>query len=536
MRGTHQAMHHRLRSAVRRTVVFLLVSAPLRAQSTGDWEFVGPPGISAGQAVCAQIRCGPDGNPLVIYQDQTGAGGHAVVQRFDGAGWSSVGTPGQASLGDAWYNPLRFDDAGNLYFACRDYQVGGNLSVRRFALGGSAWTSVGPNAASSSQAHYTALEIGPGGMPYVAYADRGTTPRDQPSVARFDSTTGQWQYLGPRGITGAPSSYNTIAFDSQSVLYTCFSDRNQLDPVGAAKGTVMRWDEANASWSNVGAPGFTPTAVANLTLAIDHHDHLYIAYYRYHDSLIVMRFDGANWVQVGGSASGSDRPEVESEGWRQWLSLCFDSQDRPYIAYELFDFGQKAAVRCFDGTNWQQVGTHGFSPDVADYLSLTIDTFDVPQVVFVDASQNRKVSVMRYAPSPAVFGVPSPNTLGCTAAISASGRPSLSSGQPFRIELSQVGNQRAGMLLWSGAPAQIPFESGTLYVRPPLHRAGPLASGGNVGVHDCSGNFAYDFNLLLATGNTGLAPGTYGFAQYWYRDGNAGNSALSAGLRFRIEP
>jgi hypothetical protein len=530
-------MHPRLRSASRGALVFTCLCAPLRAQASGGWESVGSPGLSAGQAVCCQLTFDPENRPCVAYQDQSALGGHAIVQRFDGTSWTPIGTPGQTSLGDAWYDTLRFDGAGALYLACRDYQVGGSLSVRSFAPGGSAWTSVGPNAAAPDQAHYTWIALGPGGVPYAGYADRGTTPRDRPSVVRFDAASGSWNYVGPRGITGESSGYNSIAFDSQGVLYSAFSDRAYLDAAGGAKATVMRWDEASASWSAVGAPGFSPQGVANLVLAIDRQDRLHVAYYRFHNSLVVMRFDGANWVQLGGSASGADRPAVESEGWRQWLSLCFDSQDRPYIAYELFDIGLKAAVRRFDGANWELVGAQGFTPDVADYLALGVDRDDVPHVVFVDGSQNRRVSVMRYAPSPLVYGAPSGNALACPVDLSASGTAGLSETLPFRIEAAQVPSFKNGMLLWSPAPAAHPFAGGTLYLEQPVHRTSMMNSGGTPGLADCSGGFSFDFNALLATGNTGLVAGDYAFAQYWFRDpGTPGGSALSAGLRFRIEP
>ena len=522
---------------MRGAYLFSCLCAPLHAQAPSGWESVGGPGISTGQAVCTQLTFDPENRPCVAYQDQATLGGHAAVLRFDGTSWVSIGTPGQASIADAWYDPLRFDDAGNLYLASRDYGVGGRLSVRCFPANGSAWTSVGPTADSPDQAHYTALAIGPGGVPYAAYADRGTTPRDRPSVARFNAASGTWDYVGPRGITSESSGFNSLAFDSQGVLFCAYADRAWLDASGSGKATVMRWDEASASWSAVGPPGFSAQGVANLVLAIDHHDRLYVAYYRFHDSLVVMRFDGANWVQLGGSASDTDRPAVESEGWRQWLSLCFDSQDQPYIAYELFDYGDKAAVRRFDGANWQLVGAHGFTSDVADYLAMAIDRNDVPHVVFVDGSVNRKVSVMRFAPSPLVYGAPSMNSLSCSVNIDASGTAGFSQPLPFRIEASQVPTHKSGMLLWSSAPAAHPFAGGTLYLELPVHRTALLNSGGAPGVNDCSGRLGFDFNALLATGNTGLVVGSYAFAQFWYRDPAApGASALSAGLRFRIDP
>jgi hypothetical protein len=530
-------MHHRLRSALRGAGLILALGAPLRAQSAGDWELVGAPGFSAGQAVCCQIIFDARGRPCIAYQDQTGYGGHTLVQCFESGSWSSVGTPGQASLGTAWYDRLRCDSRGDLFLASRDYQVGGALSVRRFASGASSWSSVGPNADSPAQAHYTALALDAAGVPYVAYCDRGATPREGPSVARYDASNGNWTYVGPRGITGYASGYNTLAFDSQGVLYTAFADRGQLDTLGAPKATVLRWDEPSSTWIPVGLPGCSPQGVANLVLAIDHQDQLYLAYYRYHDKLVVLRFDGTSWLQLGSSASGTDKPAVESEGWRQWLSLCFDSQDRPYIAYELFNGGLRAAVRRFDGASWNLVGSSGFTPDVADYLALAIDPADVPYVVFVDGSQARRVSVMRYAPSPCVFGAASPNSLGCSFEIEARGHASLGGTSAFQIQAVGVPSHRAGLLLWSETPAHVPFAGGAIYVAEPRHRTALQDSGGIPGALDCSGALSVDFDAILATGNTGLSAGKFGFAQFWQLDPSAPDgSALSAGLRFRIEP
>jgi hypothetical protein len=144
---------------------------------------------------------------------------------------------------------------------------------------------------------------------------------------------------------------------------------------------------------------------------------------------------------------------------------------------------------------------------------------------------------MRYAPSPWVYGAPSTNSLGCPVELHTAGDASLAASQPFWIQVAGVASHHSGMLLWSSAPAQIPFAGGSLYLRPPVQRTQLQDSGGTPAVLDCSGSFAFDFNALLASGASGLRVGDYAFAQYWYRDsGSAGTTAVSAGLRFRIDP
>ncbi len=530
-------MHLRSSAALLAALVFAF-PASVHAQSNSSWEIVGTPAISAGEVVCCQLSFSADDVPHVVYQDQTVYGGHAIVQRFVNGAWEHVGAPGQASLAESWYNSLSFDAAGSLYLCSRDYGVGGRLLVRKFPVGGSSWFTIGAPGASPDQAHYTWLGIGPGQMPYAAFQDRGTQPADRPSVMRFDPSSGNWVFVGQQGITTQPTGYNSLAVDSHGTIYTAFSDGEHPDSFGNGRASVLRWDEASGTWSHVGPPGFTPLGAQNGFLAIDHHDHLYFAYLRYHQCILVLRFDGTNWVQVGGPATDTDRPSVETEGWRQWLSLRFDSQDTPYVAYELWDYGNMAAVRRFDGQNWVLVGQHGFTAGAADYLSLAIDHQDVPYVVFRDNANGMRTTVMRYAPSPNYYGTPMTSSQGCVPQITAAGQASPSSGQPFRVEATQVVNQRNGMLLWSAAPDLIPFAGGSLALHPPIHRTALQSSGGNVGVEDCSGSFSFDFNAqVLAGGNSGLRTGASGFAQYWFRDAAAPSGVcLSGGVRFRIDP
>lgn len=517
----------------------LAIPSSLSAQTNASWEVVGTPAISAGEVVCCQMVFDADNVPYVVYQDQTVYGGHAIVQRFVNGSWESVGAPGQASIAESWYNTLGFDGSGNLFLCSRDYGVGGRLLVRKFPAGGSSWQTVGAAGASPDQAHYTWLGIAAGGIPCAAFQDRGTTPADRPSVMRFDPAAGQWSYLGAQGITSQPTGYNSLAVDSHGTIYTAFSDGENLDSFGNGRATVLRWDEASASWSPVGQPGFTPIGAQNGFLAVDHHDHLYFAYLRYHQCILVLRFDGTNWVQVGaGPATDTDRPAVETEGWRQWISLRFDSQDTPYVAYELWDYQNMACVRRFDGQNWVLVGQHGFSAGAADYLSLAIDHEDVPYVVFRDNANGLRTTVMRYAPSPYYYGRATTSSTGCVAEISASGDASPSSGLPFRIEALQVPNERSGMLLWSSAPDAIPFGVGALALHAPIHRTPLQSSGGNSGSVDCSGSYSFDFNAgVLAPGSSGLRIGACGFAQYWFRDpALPGSVCLTGGVRFRILP
>ena len=88
---------------------------------------------------------------------------------------------------------------------------------------------------------------------------------------------------------------------------------------------------------------------------------------------------------------------LESEHWRQWLSLEFDSRGLPYVAYQLHP-SRRPVVRVLErGTGrWRALGEVGFVPGAADYLTLALGADDVPLVAFRDGDHQDRLSVMAF--------------------------------------------------------------------------------------------------------------------------------------------
>lgn len=519
------------------TLLSVALLVPLAAaQSASDWTVLGSPGISDGDVWCCQIAVDRTGAVYASYQDHSLGPNPASVQRFTNGAWSYVGGKGNASLGTAWYNHLAFDSSGALYLACRDYAVGGKINVRRAPSGVStSWSTLGPAGISTGSAHYSHIAIGEDDAVYVVYADADAL--NKATVRRF--ANGAWTTVGPAGFTPSAANYPSLAVAHDGRVFVAFSDGQQLDTSGEGKVTVMRYDTALGQWQLVGSPGFTNVGGLNVRLALDRNDVPHIVYQEYHQRFTVMRCDGAQWVRLGGSAAGSDRPVLETEAWRQWCSLAFDSQNTPYVAYQLLDNGRKAAVRKFVDPNWVPVGTIGFSAGAADYMAMIVDGDDVPHVVFRDGSVAGRATVMRFAPSPYTYCTGVTSSLGCVPTISATGIPSLSNPAPFTIEASSIISQRAGLLLYSFAPDHQAFGGGgILCLASPWLRTTIQNSGGSATGDDCTGTFSYDFNSAIQSGlNPALVVGATVFAQYYYRDAqNPLGPGLSNALRFRIRP
>ena len=521
-----------------RTTISLVVltSVPAFSQTHSAWEFVGPPGFSDGASLCTRIAADPAGVMHVAFQDLSQTSARATVMKNTGDAWELVGVKGGASVGTAYYCNVAFDAAGRVVVATRDYGVNSKANVRRFDSSSNAWTSVGAPGIGTGEAHYVSLVCSTGGDPCIVYADGALGNRA--TAQHFDSSSGTWVPIGTAGFSQLGASFQSITRAPDGTLYAAYADGAFLDATNnVGRATVVRFDANSGTWMPVGTPGFSPHGAANLVLTIDRVGLPWIAYYRYHNSVVVMRYDGTSWNSIGGSATGVDQPTVDTEDWRQWLSLQFDSANRPYVAYQMNTNGRRASVRRFDNDAWQLVGDGSFTPGAADYMTMVLDAQDTPWVAFRDGAHAQRVSVMRYTVQSESFCTAVTSSLGCVPQIESVGAPSLTGSTPFTIRATNIITDRPGMLIYGFASAAVPFQGGTLCIGGAVRRGGPVNSGPGTGVPDCSGVFTSNFGAALASGLPGVWVGTELSAQFWYRDSqNPLGPGLTNGLRFVVGP
>lgn len=142
-------------------------------------------------------------------------------------------------------------------------------------------------------------------------------------------------------------------------------------------------------------------------------------------------------------------------------------------------------------------------------------------------------------PAPAVYCTAKVNSQGCTPAIGFTGAPDFDAGSGFVVGASNVLNNKSGVLFYGlDGPSSLSFQGGFLCVKAPTTRTPPQSSGGNPPPDDCSGTFALDFNVRIASGvDPRLVAGETVWSQYWSRDPqSAFTTNLSDALRFFIAP
>ncbi len=335
----------RLKPALFYLTMFL--APPAVAQP--EWSPVGPPvtGIpnTDGQyltnADYNDLVFDASGIPYVVIWDMS-LSGKATVVKYDGSKWDVVGSAG-FSDGAAYYPSIAKTSKDSLYVVYRDGGSGANIySATCKKYNGSSWVTVGANKFSAGTASYTRIEIGNNDTPFVAFSD-------------FSGS-------GIMALNG--------------------------------KVTVMKFD--GTSWQPVGTRGFSAGAVSSLDFKIDSTRGLWVAYTDNANggAAVVKKWDGSIWATVGNTNSGQTRD----------VTIDFDKQNRPYIAFRDLTNASRVTVMTFNGTTWNLVGAAGFSNPVVPtaydiqyrYVVLKIDEKDRPCVAYTDAYYSGSISVMCY--------------------------------------------------------------------------------------------------------------------------------------------
>jgi len=85
-----------------------------------------------------------------------------------------------------------------------------------------------------------------------------------------------------------------------------------------------------------------------------------------------------------------------SAGGSDGTSIAFNAAGEPYVAYADSSVAARATVMKFNGANWINVGTPGFSVGKANYGSLAFSPAGIPYMAFADVGNLVKATVMKY--------------------------------------------------------------------------------------------------------------------------------------------
>lgn len=385
-----------------KTIIYILVfvlpilgsaQQPWYKSSSLDymWVNVGNAGFSAGSVRYASLAFDPiwTGYPYVAYSDNANSN-KVSVMRYNDTSWVNAGNTG-FSAGEGDYTSLTFGTGNQSpYVAFQDW--GGTSSEQGKAtvmmLYGSSWVNVGNSHFSAGMANYTSIAFNPlNNQPYVAYVDWGNSKKT--TVMMFYASN--WVNVGNAGFSAGEAAYTCIAFSPSDyylgIPFIAFEDYGN-----SQKATVMKFNGTN--WVNVGNAGFSAGYALYTSLAISPYGEPYVAYQDGANSgkSTVMKYNGTSWVNVGNAGFSAGKAKYTSIAF----SPTMDSQ--PYVAYTDSVNSYKVTVKRYDGNNWVNVGSAGFSADTSEYISLAFNPagYRQPYVAFKDNGNSNKATVMRY--------------------------------------------------------------------------------------------------------------------------------------------
>ncbi|HKP95768.1 MAG TPA: putative Ig domain-containing protein [Fibrobacteria bacterium] len=349
---------------------------------------VGNAGFSNVGAGSISLVLSSMGVPYVAFDDD--ANMHkATVMCLNAGGntWQNVGNAG-FSAGVAHSISLAMNSTGVPFVAFSDMVRGGKATVMRLnTAGGTAWENVGNAGFSAGEAANTSLALSNTGIPYVAFKDMA---REGKATLMYLTTAGRtaWENIGNAGFSAGEATYTSLALSNTGIPYVAYSE-------GTSGGriTVMRLNAAGGTvWQNAGSSGFSAGRTYSISTAVSNTGVFYVAFNDEANGLraTVMRLNAAGtaWEVVGSAGF--------STGSAYSISLTLSSKGVPYIAFRDEANGLRATVMRLNaaGTAWEIVGSAGFSPNRASFISLALSSTEVPYVAFLEGLEG-KATVMK---------------------------------------------------------------------------------------------------------------------------------------------
>ncbi len=241
------------------------------------------------------------GNPTVSWLEFDGTSNSIYVKRWDGSSWTQLGTILDASINQDAFDPsLALDAAGNPMVSWWEYD-GISTSIHAKQWTGSSWTLVGSNPLDTSlgnNAYYPSLSLVSGSLS-VAWQEGSDSNSDSLYVKKY--VTNAWQATGSLlDIQGGQSAINSVVARKSNNLATVTWD--EVDSNNGSRNVyVKEW--TGTTWSLLG--GAIDRTLANdaenpsITIRSDNRP---TVAFQENNNIYVKRWSGSSWINVSNSS------------------------------------------------------------------------------------------------------------------------------------------------------------------------------------------------------------------------------------------
>jgi hypothetical protein len=367
--------------------------------STSIWDRLGTLGFSTLGSNNIDIKIAPGDTAYAVYSDG-GYQNKAVVKKYNGTGWVTVGNPGfpstnTLSSSSVSNTALMFLSTGVPYVVLSEYNQGNKVYVKK--LNNNSWQDVDQNGVSQFGADWPSIVHDSFDSVYVGYMD--IAGGNKANVKKFNGTT--WVNVGPPNFSSGTAVFTSLTISNADTLYMAYGDGTQ-----GGKATVKKY--LSGSWVTVGNAGFSTGVPYVMQIKTDNYGVPYVVFRDQNSSLkpTVMCYNSGSWITL--SAVGLPTTAVTN------VSMVFDSANTPYILYGDGVMGSRGIVKKYNGSSWTTVGTPWFTAYNVVHPSLAIDANDVLYMGF--SSDGSFAYRFNFLPSGAVSNACNGNSVTLSAA------------------------------------------------------------------------------------------------------------------------
>jgi hypothetical protein len=381
-------------------------------------------GISTNPA----LAIGPDGAPIIAWEALSNGNFEIYVRRWTGAAWVEIGA-GSASGGGISKNSggsnspsLAIGPDGTPVVTWYDDSSGNReIYVRRW--NGSSWVEIGNSSASgggisdnSGSSYRPSVDIGPDGMPVVAWYD-DSSGNEEIYVRHWNGSS--WVEMGNSSASGGGISDNSnssylpsIAIGPNGMPIVAWED---VVSTGNQEIYIRRWN--GSAWTETGAGSASGGGISKTSgssnvpsLAIGPDGAPVVAWMdntTVNREIYVRRWNGSAWTEIGaGSASGGGISNSSGGSGAAEPSLTIGLDGMPIIAwFNHYQYNFKIYIRRWNGSAWVEMdagsASGGGISDTggATTPSLATGPGGAPIVAWKDDSSGyREIYVRRYSP------------------------------------------------------------------------------------------------------------------------------------------
>jgi hypothetical protein len=325
----------------------------------------------------------PDGRPMVAYDESYNGNRNIYIKVLSlGGTWGYVGARVERTITNNAYLPsLAVDAAGNAIFSYEEEVAGQqrNVYVRRFQPDVSkTWTPLG-NQPVAENAGFFSIDLDGSGQPVVAFG-KGTGLNFGEIYRLYAQrwTGSSWVQVGG-AITGLDYAPASFSFASNGTNSFAVAWQGVNPSITEYNIYVKRWN--GSAWVQLG--DFLDTNKANNafepSIDVDPSGNPSVAWIEQiggASSVVVKRWDGSKWVQLGNVGVSS----------AETVKLRVDATGKPTIAWteSTPTTSSDLYVKRWNGSRWLQLGS-ALDTDINNNVlrgSIAIDSAGNPIVAF----------------------------------------------------------------------------------------------------------------------------------------------------------